>query len=559
MALNTSKAQDICPVLEDEIILQIEDCNSTIGVCFPMALEEVLANTLTVTVNGAPYDDLYLGCEFDSIIVYSYFTLLGVGEAGPYNLQSWSINDQTYSGEFQNIGALVDSMNLWDPTGNWEQDPINPNILGGNLDNSYSDMVIEQLQLPGTFATLGLNYGQYALGTILNFPEGIHEVIVTNESAGCTDTSNVTVACTPNAYIEETIYLGLSGTVCLDQSDLLGSYEDLSICTEGQPQGIADFFPENETACITYNGAGLGSETACFVICDDLGICDTTFITINVVIPPAGEVVINTIIVGETQTECLSAEDLMGNEFTISNACPQDGGENVSFEFEDGSLCVTYEGLTIGTDTACIVICDNMGGCDSTTFYISVINPVIAAPIAVDDSDSTAQNTTVMIPVVDNDTIEFVSSVSILTEPSNGGVFVTMTNEISYEPNEDFCGRDIFEYIICNSEGCDTALVEVIVICDEVRVYNGFSPNDDGINDRFRIGGIEAFPNCSVKVFNSWGNLVYDNGEGMGYSNENGWDGTWNGKHLPDGNYFYMIELNDPEQSIFSGYVLIHR
>lgn len=551
--------QNICPELEESAFLQVQDCSATASICLPVALEDVLASELTVSVNGTAYDDTYLGCDFDSIIVYSYFTLLGEGEAGPYHLDSWMINDESFSGEFPNIDALVDSMNLWDPTGLWTQDEDNPNILGGNLDNTYSDMVIEQLQLPGTYATLGLNYGQYALGTILNFPVGQHEVIITSISLDCADTIDITVACTPTEYIEETVYLGLSGTICLDDSDLIGTLESMTSCSENDPQGFVDFYPNTDTQCITYNGMTGGSESTCYVICDDLGICDTTYITINVVLPPEGEVVVETILVGEMGVECLSSEDLSGSTFTMINDCPEQSGQNVQFGFEDGSLCVEYTGLTIGMDTACIVICDELGGCDTTTFYIAVIDPIINDPLAVDDSDSTAQNETIIINITENDTVDFISSVAILTEASNGSTFITMDDQISYEPNEDFCGRDVFEYIICNATGCDTATVDILVICDEVRVYNGFSPNDDGVNDMFRIGGIESFPNCEVKVFNSWGNLVYQNEKGEGYDNNNGWDGTWNGKHLPDGNYFYLIDLKDGESKAMSGYVLIHR
>ena len=43
-----------------------------------------------------------------------------------------------------------------------------------------------------------------------------------------------------------------------------------------------------------------------------------------------------------------------------------------------------------------------------------------------------------------------------------------------------------------------------------------------------------------VQVFNRWGNLVF---EQKGYTNADAWNGQWNGKDLPDGTYFYLIEL----------------
>lgn len=550
--------QAACPVLEEEVFYQVQDCDDKAAVCFPIGVEEILLGDLDVTVDGIAYDGGYGNCDIDSVVTYSYDALLGNGEAGPYHLDTWTINGVNYSGEFPDILALIDSMNIWDATGEWLQDPVNFYITGGDLSNTYSNMVIEQLQLPGTYSTLGFNYGQDAKIS-LDFPVGIHEVVVTNAIENCSDTMIVTVACTPTANVEETIFQGLSGTICLDDSDLLGNVVSASSCVENVSNGLVDFYLNAENQCVTYNAMELGSETACFVICDDLNLCDTTYITVNVMLPPEGEVVVATILVGQTGTECLSSEDLMGNDFVIYNDCPNDSGENVQFEFENGSLCVEYTGLDVGIDTGCIVICDGLGTCDSTVFYIAVIDPILTAPVAVPDSDTTLQNETMMVDVVANDSVEFISTLFILSEPTNGNAYVTMDDLISYEPDEDFCGVDVLEYAVCNNTGCDTTTVQVIVVCDDVKVYNGFSPNQDGINDNFRIGGIEAFPNCSVKVFNAWGNLVYQNEVGEGYSNESGWDGTWNGKQLPDGNYFYMIDLKDGSGKNLSGYVLVHR
>jgi gliding motility-associated-like protein len=75
------------------------------------------------------------------------------------------------------------------------------------------------------------------------------------------------------------------------------------------------------------------------------------------------------------------------------------------------------------------------------------------------------------------------------------------------------------------------------------------------VNDLFTIDGIDAYPNNKLIIFNRWGNSVY---EKVGYSND--WNGTWNSQMmLPDGTYFYILELNDDEARKFSGYIQIHR
>jgi gliding motility-associated-like protein len=87
-----------------------------------------------------------------------------------------------------------------------------------------------------------------------------------------------------------------------------------------------------------------------------------------------------------------------------------------------------------------------------------------------------------------------------------------------------------------------------------LRVYKGISPNGDGYNDLWIIDGIDQFPDNTIRVFDRWGKLVYsvDN-----YNNEDRvWDGNANvggGKILPNGSYFYRIDVEGKE--MLKGYV----
>ena len=72
-------------------------------------------------------------------------------------------------------------------------------------------------------------------------------------------------------------------------------------------------------------------------------------------------------------------------------------------------------------------------------------------------------------------------------------------------------------------------------------VPNAFTPNGDGKNDEWVIDGINLFPNVVISVYNRWGEqLFYSKG------NYTPWDGTYNGKPVPVGTYYYIINLNDP-------------
>ncbi len=90
----------------------------------------------------------------------------------------------------------------------------------------------------------------------------------------------------------------------------------------------------------------------------------------------------------------------------------------------------------------------------------------------------------------------------------------------------------------------------------EVFVPEGFSPNGDGINDRFVMEGTVGLT-VHLEVYNRWGNVVYKN---KNYQND--WAGICNqgiamGEQLPDGTYYYIVKLSNGKSIV--KYLTIHR
>lgn len=79
----------------------------------------------------------------------------------------------------------------------------------------------------------------------------------------------------------------------------------------------------------------------------------------------------------------------------------------------------------------------------------------------------------------------------------------------------------------------------------DIIIYDAFSPNNDAVNDLWNIGNISRFRNCKVKIFNTWGNLVFSSD---GYAEP--WDGKFNGSELPAGTYYYVIDLGDGSKEL---------
>ena len=75
----------------------------------------------------------------------------------------------------------------------------------------------------------------------------------------------------------------------------------------------------------------------------------------------------------------------------------------------------------------------------------------------------------------------------------------------------------------------------------EVLIFlpNAFTPNGDDLNDFFEAKG-QFFQNFSMKIFNRWGELIF-----VSDNPDVGWDGTFNGKPMPEATYVYRVDVTD--------------
>ena len=80
--------------------------------------------------------------------------------------------------------------------------------------------------------------------------------------------------------------------------------------------------------------------------------------------------------------------------------------------------------------------------------------------------------------------------------------------------------------------------------CDQydVEIFDGFSPDGDGINDTFEIGNLKAlYPNFKVEFYNRWGKVIYTQD-----ATKPNWNGRLNGNGnlVPAGVYYFIIHFN---------------
>ena len=104
-----------------------------------------------------------------------------------------------------------------------------------------------------------------------------------------------------------------------------------------------------------------------------------------------------------------------------------------------------------------------------------------------------------------------------------------------------------------------TSPFEVEVYHKDLHIPNGFSPNNDGINDTWVIRGLEQYPNHRIRIYNIWNTRVF---EKRNY--ENDWDGRnmthlyFGDGRLPEGTYYYIFDLGNGKKPL-KGFVFIKR
>ena len=108
--------------------------------------------------------------------------------------------------------------------------------------------------------------------------------------------------------------------------------------------------------------------------------------------------------------------------------------------------------------------------------------------------------------------------------------------------------------------GCiDTVIIHSIIFC-ELEIPNVFTPNSDGVNDKFIVRAIELFPYNVLTIYDRWGSIVF---HAAPYKNN--WDGSTNsginfGKDkVSDGTYYYILDSGKPKIGIKKGTVFLIR
>ncbi|MBK9285893.1 MAG: gliding motility-associated C-terminal domain-containing protein [Sphingobacteriaceae bacterium] len=181
------------------------------------------------------------------------------------------------------------------------------------------------------------------------------------------------------------------------------------------------------------------------------------------------------------------------------------------------------------------------------TFVLITTSSVLACK----DTDFVVVNS-LALPFVDagpSFTIPIFSNITIGGAPTSTGAATftwlpagTLDNPFIANPIASNTVDVTYTVIVVDpATGCTASDTVRVVLYPQIIIPNGFSPNGDTKNDKWVIDNIQQFPENTVEVYNRWGELLFYR---KNYQSD--FDGRFNGKDLPVGTYYYVINLNHP-------------
>lgn len=103
-----------------------------------------------------------------------------------------------------------------------------------------------------------------------------------------------------------------------------------------------------------------------------------------------------------------------------------------------------------------------------------------------------------------------------------------------------------------DANGCKAEDFATVFLVREKSIFvpTGFSPNGDGKNEKLVVHGKDNVKILNFRVFDRWGEMIFEAKDLKPNDENNGWDGTLRGTNMPSGSYAWVVEVEYPTGEI---------
>ena len=382
-------------------------------------------------------------------------------------------------------------------------------------------------------------------GTVTYTPDpnwnGVDSYTYTVTDGALTDTATVTV--TVGAVNDAPLAVDDSDGILEDASstvDVLANDSDVegdTLTVQSVTQGVNGSVVDNGDGTITYSPAAdwNGVDSYAYTVTDGIST-DTATVWVTVVAVNDAPVAVDDSDSisedGSSTVDVLANDsDVEGDTLTIQSVTQGSNGTVV--DNGDGTVTYTPDPDWNGVDTFTYTVSD--GALTDTTMVTVTVAAVNDAPVAVDDSDSIAEDgsSTVNVLANDSDVEGDTLTMQSVTQGSNGSVVDNGDGTVTYTPNPDWNGVDTFTYTVSDGALTDTAMVTVTVTAvndapvavddSDGILEDGSSTVDVLAND----SDVEGDTLTIQSVTQGSNGSVVDNGDGtVTYAPAPGWNGA---------------------------------
>jgi gliding motility-associated-like protein len=145
-----------------------------------------------------------------------------------------------------------------------------------------------------------------------------------------------------------------------------------------------------------------------------------------------------------------------------------------------------------------------------------------------------------------NDPVDDIHALTLIAGKGDNSYFEIRGNVLYWSSTARAEGRTTFTITVRVTDRDGNTLDKVFIIkrirtsVSEIEVYNTFTPNGDGINDTWGIPEMRFYEGTIVQVFERSGKRLF-------YTEDpdQRWDGTYKGKELPVGSYYWILEVKE--------------